>query len=333
MSNDPDNLRRLAEAAAWRVYLSEHDIVSSEAFEASLAADAENKEAWERVDSLWATVGEYSASPELIAARHAALGDAKRVYRSRWLRLQHPSALAAAVVLAFCMAAGAFFWSVARTTYSTELGERRTVVLRDGSRLSLDSATRVRVHYSTHARELELLRGQARFDVAHDTKRPFSVTARGEKIVATGTAFNVDLPENEVLVTLLEGRIVVLDVASSSTGPAERARPLELHAGEQMIAAPLQAPKIKEVNLEQAVAWQNGQVVVENEPLSSVVSRLNRYTQHRVVIADQATADLRISGVFNTGNMDGFIEVVTRYLPVRATSMKDGSIRLGTNKN
>src|SRR3546814_1264895 len=77
--------------------------------------------------------------------------------------------------------------------YRTVLGERRVVTLADGSTVSLDAASEVRVAYSERARELALVRGQARFDVAHDPRRPFAVQARDQRVVATGTAFNVDL--------------------------------------------------------------------------------------------------------------------------------------------
>src|SRR3546814_3966246 len=79
--------------------------------------------------------------------------------------------------------------------YRTVLGERRVVTLADGSTVSLDAASEVRVAYSERARELALVRGQARFDVAHDPRRPFAVQARDQRVVATGTAFNVDRSE------------------------------------------------------------------------------------------------------------------------------------------
>src|SRR3546814_3917007 len=106
--------------------------------------------------------------------------------------------------------------------YRTVLGERRVVTLADGSTVSLDAASEVRVAYSERARELALVRGQARFDVAHDPRRPFAVQARDQRVVATGTAFNVDLFGPQVLITLIEGHVQVLEATSSRAAPKAR---------------------------------------------------------------------------------------------------------------
>src|SRR6185312_4234054 len=116
-------------------------------------------------------------------------------------------AMAACVV-----AAGAIlFWQWYRAdAFQTGFGERRVVTLSDGSQITLDSRSEVTVRYTAAARTLTLVRGQARFDVAHDVGRPFTVTALGHKVVATGTAFDVDLLGPKLLVTLLNGHVVVV---------------------------------------------------------------------------------------------------------------------------
>src|SRR3546814_14300232 len=123
--------------------------------------------------------------------------------------------------------------------YRTVLGERRVVTLADGSTVSLDAASEVRVAYSERARELALVRGQARFDVAHDPRRPFAVQARDQRVVAPGTAFNVDLFGPQVLITLIEGHVPVLDATSSPAAPT--AQPVALRPGHGSVAPP-QAP-------------------------------------------------------------------------------------------
>jgi transmembrane sensor len=101
-----------------------------------------------------------------------------------------------------------------------------------------------------------------------------------------------------------------------------------LKAGEQLIASPAQILSIEPVNVERATAWQSGELVFDNESLSSVVARINRYTQSRVELADRATADLKISGVFHTGDVEGFVSTITSYLPLRASRAGDGTIQL-----
>jgi transmembrane sensor len=81
-------------------------------------------------------------------------------------------------------------------------------------------------------------------------------------------------------------------------------------------------------NLGQAIAWENGEVVSENETLTTVVARINRYARNPVIIGDAETDELRISGVFHTGDVDGFVSTIVEYLPVRAQKQADGTTLL-----
>jgi transmembrane sensor len=221
------------------------------------------------------------------------------------------------------------FWrSLQPEVYSTRAGERRIVTLADGSRIALDSRSEVRVHYTPDARELVLASGQARFDVAHDALRPFSVSAAGNKVVATGTAFNVDLFASSLFVTLIEGHVVVLAEPARSTALASLEPRLVLDAGEQLVLSPSAPPSIAVVNVERATAWENGEIIFENERLANVVARINRYARAPVTIADEPTAELRISGVFHTGDVDGFVATLASYLPVRPEKGPDGATLL-----
>jgi transmembrane sensor len=228
--------------------------------------------------------------------------------------------------------------------YQTAFGERRTVTLADGSKLTLDSNTQVRVRYSKDARRLDLLSGQARFDVAHDVSRPFSVHARDETVVATGTAFNIDLLSKRVRVTLLEGSVTVLaDVSSTARQPAfggNRSIPwraserpaVQLEAGQALVGEPSAAPKVVSINLDRAVAWESGQLIFDDEPLGAVADRVSHYTT-RPIVVHPSVAKLRLSGVFNTGDTATFVDTVTRYLPVKSYEDAEGVIVLTRKKS
>jgi transmembrane sensor len=348
LPSDKTDTRYLVEAAAWRARLSESDRESTPEFESWLLADARHQAAWDRVQGPWEFIGEHQTSPELLELRRAALANARKAARTRW---RAPAGggrrlnltLAAGVVLLAC--AALFVWYLQLPdTYSTQRGERRVVTLVDGSQIQLDSSTDLRVRYSARARELTLLRGQARFDVAHDVERPFSVTAAGEKVVATGTAFNVDLHESQLVVTLIEGHVVVLPRRSSALLPIQpfRLTPaapkvpnqgsqaglgVDLDAGEQLVVSASGTSSITPANIERSTAWQSGRLIFNDDPLSSVVEQVNRYARQPLVLADAATAGLRISGVFSTSDIDGFVETLTHYLPVDE-DRRDGVIRL-----
>jgi len=333
MDMNESETSRLAQAAAWRVRLTENDLEGCPELSEWLAEDARNAAAWQQVQDDWALFGDHATSPEILELRSAALAHAHEAGRGRWVRskrfaIAHRLGIAAGILI--LAAAGLFVWVKQPDVYSTAAGERRIVTLADGSQVALDSRSEVRVEYSTHARELTLTRGQARFDVVHDFERPFSVIADGHEVIAMGTSFNVDLFGPTLLVTLIEGRVVVSSTPALSD-PTKVDIPLPritLDAGEQVVFAPKTAPSVARVNLGQTTAWENGEIVSENDSLTMLVARINRYAQHAVVIGDSETADLRISGVFHTGDIDGFISTIVAYLPVRADKDADGTTRL-----
>lgn len=327
--------RRLAEAAAWRVRLAEADASTSLEFDIWLR-DGANRQAWDQVSRSWDYFDQVAHAPEMIAARQAALGDAKRAGRPLAMpRLIRPlMALAAAVLVIALAGSGGYWWLNRPDDYRTAMGERRVITLADGSKLSLDADSEVTVHYGKHERSLHLLAGQARFDVAHDKSRPFTVVAGNQKVIATGTAFNIDMAGPRVLVTLIEGHVVVLDENGAAQGIASPDWPkrIELKAGQQLSAGPAVPPEISQANLKQVTAWTIGQLMFDDEPLSSVVDRINRYSGTHIVISDPRVGAMKISGVFNAGDAAGFVEIVSHYLPVRAVTVDAHTIALQGQK-
>lgn len=350
---DPE---RLEQAAAWRARLTESPDLHSRELSSWLARDARNREAWRLVQAPWEVLGQHATAPGVIELRRTALVHAHKAIRGNFLwprRLRRPAVAAAAA--AGVLAAGAFlFWQQHRSdVIRTGFGERRVVTLQDGSQVTLDSRSEVRVRYTADARALTLLRGQAQFDVAHDVTRPFSVTAEGHKVVATGTAFDVDLLGPKLLVTLLKGHVVVLpqsaptipwlsvatrsgagsataagaeSLAASAAGEAMSR--IYLDPGEQLVMSTGSVAKVSHVDIERVTAWERGEIVFDNEPLASVVQRMNRYGSRRILIGDERTGSLRISGVFHEGDVDGFISTLSAYLSVREHERPDGDVVL-----
>jgi transmembrane sensor len=332
-----DAERRLAEAARWRVRLAEAGAESTLEFEAWLDGRG-NRQAWEQVSRPWNSFD--AQAPELEAARQAALADAGRARRRLGSILAMPrlirplGALAAAALVLAMLGSGGYWWLNRPDDYRTTVGERRVITLADGSKLSLDANSEVTVHYAAHERSLHLLSGQARFDVAHDKSRPFTVVAGNQKVIATGTAFNIEMAGPRVLVTLIEGHVVVLDESGTTQGMLTPAWPhrIELKAGQQLSTGPAVPPEILQANIQRVTAWTNGQLMFDDEPLSSVVDRLNRYSGTHIVIDDPRVGAMKISGVFNAGDAAGFVEIVSHYLPVRAVTLDTHTIALQSQK-
>lgn len=317
---------QLRQAAGWRVRLAELDRPSTPEFEAWLSTPG-NAAAWRVVVGAWDLAGEAAVSTPLARRLQDARNlswHARAPGQSRRLLPR----IAAAGVAGFLLAVAG--WSVAHwldrpESYAAGIGERRVVTLADGSLLSLDSRSEVTVRYTRSARELRLKSGQARFDVAHDVQRPFSVVAGNHKVIATGTAFNVDLSGPKVLVTLIEGRVVVVEdrpraVPDRSHPLPSRRDEVELTEGQQLSISADEPATIVTANLQGVTAWMKGQLFFDDEPLSSVIERFNHYTVTPIAIDDPRIADMRISGLFRAGDVGGFLETVTQYLPLRAVA-------------
>lgn len=321
-------------AARWRLRSNSIDWTAADerALQGWLAADPAHTRAFEQSGAAWAAVDAHAVAPEMMALRRDALERARSAASRRHsVGGRRRIGLAIAACVALVLVAGAAVTLPAGVLgggelYQTGIGERRVVTLQDGSRVSLDAETRVAVRYTAQQRNLTLFRGQARFDVTRDLARPFGVRMRDQIVVATGTSFNIDLLEQEARVTLIEGHVVLLPAAGGvSVGggdPAAEERP-ELQAGEQLIVAPdrpaVLAPK---VDLDRATAWQRGKLVFNDERLPDVVARVNRYAKTRVELGDADVHRVRVSGVFDAGDVAAFVEGVTGALPVSAT--RDG---------
>lgn len=321
----PEDLQARVEAAAWRAALTDARAETSEPFESWLAASPANEAAWRDVQAPWAYFQDHATAPEMMAVRREALARASRHHRLRFGSPAAPwRALAVSLVAAVLLAGGAAaWWRTQPETYRTAMGERRNLLLADGSRVALDSNSLVKVRLRKSARDLELVRGQARFDVAHDAARPFTVRARSETVIATGTSFNVDLLGPRVLVTLIEGRVVV----THATGTL-RVAPTRLKPGQQMLAAAgAPAVLVEPVSVDKTVAWEEGLLIFQDEPLSMVAQRISRYSRTPVTTQGAAGA-LRISGVFSAGDVTTFVDTMHRAFALEAETREDGTVVL-----
>jgi transmembrane sensor len=295
----PRDVRRAAraEAAAWIVRLhGPHRSPELEAgFRAWLAADAENARQFERVTEVW------DAGATLPTA------GLPRVQRWRETSASHRWALAASVVLAVAVGAWAANDLWLNPSYATRLGEQRVVRLDDGSRVALNSGTRIRVNCCEDRRHIRLERGEAYFEVARDPARPFTVVAGDHQVTALGTAFVVRHEASRTAVTLVEGKVAV-----SRPGDAERSAARALSPGQRMTFTSGAEPRLDEPRIDAVTAWRRGEVVLDHTTLADAAAEMNRYDERLLVIDDPAVAALRISGTYPAGESTGFASTVAR---------------------
>lgn len=334
----PDSDDRLEDATQWfmRVRSEDARVEDLQEFKRWIDSDPRNERAYRQVTAAWTDVGAHAATPEIMVARRNALDNAHRAAGRRWsVRgwFSRPLALAASLLVA--LTGAALYFHLLQGVYSTGIGEQRILRLDDGSLVTLDAKSRVRVAYADGVRLLELERGRARFDVARDPLRPFRVQAGDQTVIALGTQFNVERVADTVLVTLLEGRIAVTGVATTSSrtathatvtegmpAPEPEARPsttsvIELTAGQGLqVRANGRATVVPKVDVQRATAWQSGRLFFDDEPLASAAERVNRYSKLQIQVSP-SVAELQVSGVFTAGDATAFVEAISTYFPVR----------------
>jgi transmembrane sensor len=210
------------------------------------------------------------------------------------------------------------------TAYATAIGERRVVVLSDDSRIELNTDSKVVVRYRNGVREVRLVRGEAVFEAAKDT-RPFVIKAADAVMQADGSAeLAVRLRSDGAVVTVRKGAVDL------DPEPAERKDELRLNAGVAAIysSAGSRSRSVSESEIDRALAWRQGAIALNGQSLEQAVAEFNRYNRQQVSIADPSISGLRLAGYFQTTEPKGFVAAVTSAFPVRATEGADGTIRL-----
>lgn len=331
--NKPD---RDEEAALWCLTLADGELKPADriAFD-RWVSDAENARAFEEATRLWRAADGAAEMPELIQMRSAALENFRRTNGQRWTRRFAPrwywvGTLAASV---FVLLLTASLLYTPMNVYKTGIGERQIAILADGSKVSLDADTEVDVKLNSDRRELTLLHGRAKFDVAKDPLRPFTVTAGDKMVVATGTSFSVELLNSEIHVLLYEGHVAVLDRKGHAPVPQHVGSKMEaadqaLTPGKELVAAADEtAPAtIHNADLQRSLSWESGQLTFDEEPLATAVERMNRYSRQKLIVGDAAAAKIRVNGVFTAGDTDAFVEGVTALNWVRVDRTGDRMI-------
>lgn len=236
-------------------------------------------------------------------------------YSDRRLRYS----LAAAALIAG-IAAGWHFWSIEQDTYRTRVGAIATVPIPDGSTVTLNTDSAIRVAVTESERRVDLEHGEAYFEVAHDPGRPFVVQAGSQRVVVTGTKFSVRRLDGELRILVREGRVrvEVTDAAPEVPVPELVAGTVARTVGGGTL---IQQESLEEIEV--ALSWRSGYVVFRDTTLAEAIAEFNRYNTRKIVIDDPALAALRIGGNFRSTNVEAFVRLLEQGFRIRATREGD----------
>jgi len=325
----------MEQASAWflRLRSEQTDAETIGAFHAWLAEDAAHEPAYMQVQALWNGLEDHAATPEVINLRQAALSRARNAQQGGVWRTYGRKVTAAAAIAAMILVGvpAVLYLQPQRDllVYETALGEARVIALPDNSKISLDAQTRLNVSYMSDKRSIELLEGQAFFDVAKDPSRPFEVIARGQKVLALGTAFNVNMDATRLSVALVEGQVAVSGEKYGAVSMKGGGKTYRLSPGQKLvIEADGSIQFLDKVNLDNVTAWRQGKLIFEDERLADAISQMNRHSHTRISIRDPQISALKVSGVFNAGDTSAFVQALEHYFSVRAERMDASQIGL-----
>ncbi|NKJ43477.1 FecR domain-containing protein [Novosphingobium sp. SG720] len=297
------------EAVAWlaRLQSSSEDDDHS-AFEAWYAADARHADIYDDVLDNW---------DRMALAAHTPAGEARgRLSTPRQSRPTSKLALATVAALVLVIFAGmglhqlGLFGSTRPDPAQivSQLGEIRTITLSDGSRVTLDTDSKLGIAYSTGERRLTLARGRARFDVAHEATRPFVVMAGNGMVIAHGTIFDVDVQRQRMTVSLLRGSVEVREAASGLTREARKGRLLA--PGQRLVLEQRTPPGAPIALPASETRWPTGMLSFEDAPLTEVVAAANRYNSTKIMLADPDVGALRFTGAFTATDAPGLARML-----------------------
>jgi transmembrane sensor len=304
-SSNEANDAMTREATAWYVRLKDAAATEADrfAFERWVSADPARSRAYDEAARLWSRL--QPAAAELGAGGW---------YRSPRRPLRRLVPVAAVVV---GLVTGALWWrdpgliDRVRADHATAPGQRREVVLGDGSRAHLDGDTALSVTLDAARRDVRLLRGRAWFEVRSNQPGSFRVIAGSVEARVRGTTFAVERQADAVVVTVEGGRVEVTTPGLASS--------IELTAGKAAELRPGAVPALRTIDPDLASAWRRGLIVLDRAPLSRVVEELNRLAIGRIVMTDDALGRLPLSGVFRADDPEHILGALRSALGVKTT--------------
>jgi transmembrane sensor len=312
MAHEPDSTTSLAEQAAywWQVFHDgEASATDHREFAEWVARSPERVEAYLETARLHKALKATSvrwpdtSAEQLIRDARSAPAEpvqlprrtaAEPERRESWFAPRLGFAFAASLIVAVGIA-----WTMLRQPeqYMTAFGEQRSVMLADGTRVTLNTASKIEVELGEKHRLVRLVQGEALFEVAHDAAKPFDVSAGNATVRAVGTQFNVDARPQQTTITVVEGRVAFI------TGKAP-----VLIAGDRLVVNSAGTATLNHgINVSATLAWTRHQLVFEHRALGKVAAEFNRYNRGRITIESASLRAQEVTGVFQSNDPASFV--------------------------
>ncbi|MBN8938962.1 MAG: FecR domain-containing protein [Rhizobiales bacterium] len=284
------------EALEWFVRLRDHSAGDHDrrAFQAWIDADPSYAAAWAHAEALWKRFD--IVQPEMQRLRRRSPPVSRR-------RVLGGIVLLAGAGTAYGLSRGGLF-----ADHATDIGERRSVLLPDGSGVELGSYSALSLDFTQNARKVVLHRGEAFFDVAAEAGRSFVVAAANGLTEALGTRFDVKYVDDLVTVTVSDHAVLVRAAAAA---PVRVERDWQVsydHAG---------PGQVSEADLAVSGAWRQDRIVFQDVPLRRVLAELERYRRGRIILTDSRIGETPVTAIFDARQSGDALQVIADALPIR----------------
>lgn len=337
-TSQPVRPERLAEASVWIAKL--HGDARGRAVEDGLRrwlqAHPENARAFELATEVW----EESEKLRSVVPFRPLTHMEQRPRRRAVLQVAFACMLTLAIV--------GIVWFQYVGVVATAVGEQRQLVLEDGTRVFLNTDTRIVVKYDETTRRVELRRGEALFNVAKRSDWPFIVVAGDRQVKALGTSFVVRKDAERLAVTLVEGSVLVSPVLPAvnehvqatidapgaieqtpETTSAASGGQFKLAAGQRLTFSGGTATLLDTPAIDKTTAWRRGQVILDDTPLQTAVAEMNRYNETKLIVTDPEAAAIPINGLFQAGDSTHFANAVAQAYGLTVTARGDEIVLSG----
>lgn len=286
------------EALEWLVRLRDVNVSDDDrrAFQVWLGQDEAHAAAWAHAEALWKRFD--IVQPEI-----------DRLRRSQSAFSRRNVVLGSAAVLIGAGSLYAYSRPDLFADYATNVGERRTVTLADGSTVELGSYSAMSAKFTGSARQILLYRGEGFFVVAADAKRPFTVDAAGGTTRALGTKFDVKYVDNLVTIAVSEHAVMV--GAGASPG-------VKVEQGWQVSYGGSGLSGVTQADFGTIEAWRQDRIVFQDVPLNRVLAELNCYRRGRIVLMSSSIGNIPVTAIFDARQPDEALQTIVDTLPIRA---------------
>lgn len=322
---------RLDQACAWIARLRSDTVSASDRrnFSSWMAQCPENREAFARMSELWGDLGALSQFPvdELYPESRVSRRPAPVRHTARRARAQRSAGgwnfnqwLAGGGLIAACLVVTLWVGNQWMTRsdqpqqiYATQVGETRTLYLADGSRVQLNTGSELRVTFSRAERRTELTRGEAYFEVAHQSARPFTVAAGKANIRVLGTEFNVARFTDDTRVSVLGGSVSVSEASAAS---GLRPESVKLSRNQKVSVSGTGISAVTHTSRERTLDWTQGLLVFEQTPLVDALVELNRYLKVPAQ-AHPSVSGRALSGTFEVSDPESALAAIAAALDLQ----------------